>query len=514
MFFWLMAAMITGLVLVFVGWRGRRINRNPCCRQCGFDLTGVLPAGVTCPECGAGIKLAKYVRIGQRKRLYVLVAVGLPMVVLPLMPITVVFFATMTRSDLGKLKPLTLLLWEARNLEPEDVKRAVGEIHDRQMKRLLTEGEYGRALATMTDAHRDASKPWAAGWNDVVIQARLDGRMNEAAMDGFNAGAAVMTWTCRSIVRAGAVLPLVGTLVERRLLPSVTIQSSHEIERIVVNGRVLRDVLATGPETPGTPPPDTQPLKQSILVTDDPNPWYSNGETSVRFAPTIPADLPPGDYEFEVTVASTGEVYDTSAFKTPERQVDPQPIRTTHRFQVRLVGPTDATLTLIPETTELNERIAKQLRFAARAVSERDDSKFHFTYALAGCARPLAHRAWFEAGGNRYFVGVVTSGMCVVGSLDGLDDIAMAVPDASGLYTLIVPFRVGMIEDEGTLVLEPASDIAERTTDLREIYSGRIVMQGVQLSQTADGGVVTFEPASLEKTADEPSNTEPPKPAK
>ena len=110
MFLWLVAAILAGVVLIAAGLRGRRVNRNPCCRQCGFDLTGVLPAGVTCPECGAGVKLAKYVRIGQRRRLYPLIVLGVPMAILPLMPLSIVLFTTMTRTDLGKYKPMPLLL--------------------------------------------------------------------------------------------------------------------------------------------------------------------------------------------------------------------------------------------------------------------------------------------------------------------------------------------------------------------------------------------------------------------
>lgn len=49
-----LAVIALGLGMVAAGWRGRRLNDHPVCRSCRFDLSGVLPDGVTCQECGAG----------------------------------------------------------------------------------------------------------------------------------------------------------------------------------------------------------------------------------------------------------------------------------------------------------------------------------------------------------------------------------------------------------------------------------------------------------------------------
>lgn len=64
----LLAALIFGVALLLLGLRGRRMDRSPVCRDCGFDLAGILPDGKTCPECGSGLNRAKAVRIGRRER--------------------------------------------------------------------------------------------------------------------------------------------------------------------------------------------------------------------------------------------------------------------------------------------------------------------------------------------------------------------------------------------------------------------------------------------------------------
>lgn len=44
--------LLLGLVLIDLGWRGRRIGDHPTCRKCGFDLSGLAVGIGPCPECG------------------------------------------------------------------------------------------------------------------------------------------------------------------------------------------------------------------------------------------------------------------------------------------------------------------------------------------------------------------------------------------------------------------------------------------------------------------------------
>lgn len=483
MFLWLVAVILTGLVLLVLGWRGRRINTKPCCKQCGFDLTGVIETGTTCPECGSGIKLEKFVRVGQRKRMYSLVALGLPLVVLPLIPLAVVLFATVTRSDLAKYKPVSLLLWEARNLEKPDVAKAVAELLDRQRNGGLGEGEYKHVVVAMVAAQRDASKPWVSEWGDVAFQARMDGRMDKAAVEEFNAGAAVLGWACRPVVRAGGEIPIVGTLREKRLMASVSVKSWHRVDRVKLAGRVLREAGS-----------DIPPEMQPVLVIGAGDPVTELGETDdgmVHESQVVPGDLAPGEYELEITVASSAGVYDRSTYFDSAVPPELSVVRSTHRFPVRVVSAEERVVQLVPETPEASARLAKELDFSARVTREWHDSRFEFGFNVAACGKPLAHRAWYKVGEERFYLGAVSTGHGLKPPEED-SGIAAGAPDAAGRSSLLVKYQVGMVEDEGTLILEPAPDLAELTTDLTEIYGGVIEMRSVQLSETADGGVVVF----------------------
>lgn len=66
-------ALAVGLLLLFIGFRGRRIGTEPRCRQCGYNLTGA--ASENCSECGATINQHGIV-YGTRRRRPVVIAVA------------------------------------------------------------------------------------------------------------------------------------------------------------------------------------------------------------------------------------------------------------------------------------------------------------------------------------------------------------------------------------------------------------------------------------------------------
>lgn len=140
----LLGSTALGAVLVVIGLRGRRINDHPICRFCGFDLEGVVPGGVTCPECGAGLKRERAVRIGQRRRRPVVITVGAAAALLPASLIGVVLFATLTGAELNTYKPLGLLLWEARSGGARASAAAAEEIHGRYQRKALGEAQRAR----------------------------------------------------------------------------------------------------------------------------------------------------------------------------------------------------------------------------------------------------------------------------------------------------------------------------------------------------------------------------------
>src|SRR5690606_29255311 len=103
----LLGVLVAGIVLVFLGLRGRRIDDHPVCRWCWFDLSGCAPDNVTCPECGAGLKREGAVRIGQRRRIYTAVVLGSAAILAPTLAFGFVAYALATATDINSFKPVS-----------------------------------------------------------------------------------------------------------------------------------------------------------------------------------------------------------------------------------------------------------------------------------------------------------------------------------------------------------------------------------------------------------------------
>lgn len=70
---------VVGLVLLLWGLIGSRQGREPRCRACSFDLTGLGETPGVCPECGVALAGPKAVSRGHRKRRPAAIVVGLLM---------------------------------------------------------------------------------------------------------------------------------------------------------------------------------------------------------------------------------------------------------------------------------------------------------------------------------------------------------------------------------------------------------------------------------------------------
>lgn len=76
--------LVTGLLLIRIGFRSRRRGSTPRCRTCEYDLTGLVSD--RCPECGTVITTESEV-YGERYRRPVLGLIGLLLIVLATLPL-------------------------------------------------------------------------------------------------------------------------------------------------------------------------------------------------------------------------------------------------------------------------------------------------------------------------------------------------------------------------------------------------------------------------------------------
>src|SRR5688572_21811885 len=105
--------LLAGLIVLMIGWRGRRIDDHPLCRKCGYDLLGCAQAA-NCPECGRDLRRrGRAIRIGHRRRRWVVTSMGLMMLLLALGGGGVMVSGTLRDFDWNTIKPLSLLRREA-----------------------------------------------------------------------------------------------------------------------------------------------------------------------------------------------------------------------------------------------------------------------------------------------------------------------------------------------------------------------------------------------------------------
>jgi hypothetical protein len=83
---WL-GALALGAALIWRGLRGRRVDDDPHCRRCGYNLIASPQRPGRCPECGATIYGLGTIRVGARKRREPLIIIGAAIMLLCLGPI-------------------------------------------------------------------------------------------------------------------------------------------------------------------------------------------------------------------------------------------------------------------------------------------------------------------------------------------------------------------------------------------------------------------------------------------
>ena len=100
-------------------------------------MDGVYPVGVTCPECGAGLKRAGAIRQGVRKRMPVLVGFGITLGVVPLLALIVAVYAVLSGGGVYRQLPTGMLMWSAEFGSGA----SSGPIADELMNRLTNQAE-------------------------------------------------------------------------------------------------------------------------------------------------------------------------------------------------------------------------------------------------------------------------------------------------------------------------------------------------------------------------------------
>jgi hypothetical protein len=202
----LSVATVVALVLLTVGYRGRRVDDHPLCRRCGFDLTGTPAASTLCSECGADLRAAGAVRRGHRTRRPLPLALGWGLSLLCLVTAGVWAYGRATHVAWITYEPLFMLRWNLQAAGTRDA--AFAEIARRLSAGRLSEADVAPVADLLLAWHADATHPWNLAWGDFLEDAFDRKRLSAARWQQFLSRAIGATFEAGPQAKRGGKLLL------------------------------------------------------------------------------------------------------------------------------------------------------------------------------------------------------------------------------------------------------------------------------------------------------------------
>jgi hypothetical protein len=170
--------LVAGLAMLIGGLRGRRINDNPVCRGCGFDLLGIFPGGERCPECGKALGEAA-VCVGKRERRRAALFGGAILTAGGVFVLGGLGAAAASGVNWNVYKPTPWLVRQAERGGPRGVAGAMEVLNDRLADDTLETAEIERIVASGLAAQADANRHWEPLWGDFIEAAFFRGFVGE-----------------------------------------------------------------------------------------------------------------------------------------------------------------------------------------------------------------------------------------------------------------------------------------------------------------------------------------------
>ena len=499
------AAILLGAVLLVLGIRGRCVNRNPTCRSCGFDLSGILPDGVTCPECGAGLKRDKAVRIGQRKRMWAVAAIGLLFIVLPAGGLATAVYAVLTGADINTYKPFGLLMWEASRTTNADASAAYAkEFMRRRSANELDEAQAVRVIETALTIQADPAKPWAADWGDFIEMSQTDGLVVKDQYQLFLNQAVILELETRPKIETSGHLPLAIGQTEARVGSGTMVPMSANIDTILVDGEEVEpNISFPGQEQMGMLMGFGMAMATggsgfpvwSGFVAGDNSPWGMgmSGEDKTTCLLQLPKDIKPGTHTIEVRLKIVGQKMDQNAmgFSSPTPSAKSRTQSLTSRFEI--VAPGGDAVEVIDPTEDLTEQITDVIGTVHGWVMDTGLGGRQVQFSIDPGRLPcdLSTTAFLRLEDRQLKLGDFVYHQPASQNNSYGMGFSMQMNSLSG--------RIGKADITGaTLVLIPDPALARQTTDITRVYGGQIVIADLQIEDMAQ-----YEQEFIDEEADQ-----------
>lgn len=253
-----LALLLAGVLLILLGRRGRKINNHPQCTWCGFDLVGVYPAAVTCPECGAGLARThgqKPVRQGVRVRQPILIATGLALVLIAAAPLGLFTYAAITGTPIAKHLPLRGLELMANLGNQTRADEAAAELTDRLLKKSLDAEQSKRAVAIVLNYQADATRPWTRPWADLLERVDLNALLTPEQSRQVIINAINPKMTARPTAARRRIAVVEITPGTARLATNQQLYTQFTLSNWRINGIQQPNIQGTGLSMLGITPP-------------------------------------------------------------------------------------------------------------------------------------------------------------------------------------------------------------------------------------------------------------------
>lgn len=197
-----------GCVLIIAGIRGVRRGSAPHCAGCEFDLSGSDLNGV-CPECGIVLSRKGRWRHGSRRRMPLLVVLGLLLTLPCCMSLTYRLSSGANAAAMARYKPMWLLRSDIAIGGTGDRLVALGEVQRRIVDPNFTDWESVQSIVRDVLAiQADSSKRWDREMGDLVLAARAAGHVPDEDFARFIANGSEYTLRVPKYVRAGELLEI------------------------------------------------------------------------------------------------------------------------------------------------------------------------------------------------------------------------------------------------------------------------------------------------------------------
>lgn len=481
--------------LIVVGFRGRKLNDHPVCAQCRFDLEGVYPECMTCPECGAGLKRDRSVLQGARRRMPFVIAGGFVLLVTAVLPVGFAGYTAVTGGDVNKLKPLGWLLWEAGMADRARAEKLAAEVMSRILAGTVDDQAYQQVIRKSLAMQSNREKPWVPVWGDFIERAKFDGKLSESEEDEFLRNSARFELVTRPAARVGAMLPAMIRVTDVRLGSNMSLPCPAQVRAANLDGIDIKVGNEEGPFDLGTFGLSGGTGRARRMMYD---------RNASGFELPIPADFKIGNHELSVeVVVAPGTNPPSSGFSiivingrvqkqaSNKSKLEGHVLELSRTIEILESNGEPTVQPLSPDADRIAQ-LERQLRptLLRRGSSMGggfvDDGVYFLEFPLSGIPDPVAYDVLIRNDRGESLLGSLVSGLRIDrqsgAGMDGLFSMAVngGAPGGANPSAATVGARLSSNPGERvTVVLRPRAELAESTVDQQSYVDRELVFEDV-----------------------------------